>query len=79
MYIYIYIQSFIEGSVEVKLRTIWTDGKAEVGRVRKEQKREDKRRERLRRKRMQVRQKLVVAKHCVFPEGRNVGSLKTTT
>jgi hypothetical protein len=28
----------IEGSLEVKLPTIWTDGKAEVGRVREEAK-----------------------------------------
>ena len=28
----------IEGSLEVKLRTIWTDGKAEVERVREEKK-----------------------------------------
>jgi len=27
---------FIEGCLEVKLPTIWTDGKAEVGRVREE-------------------------------------------
>jgi hypothetical protein len=31
----------IEGSLEVKLPTTWTDGKAEVGRVREEKKRED--------------------------------------
>ena len=30
---------FIEGSLEVKLPTIWTDGKAEVGRVREEKRR----------------------------------------
>jgi hypothetical protein len=35
----------IEGSVEVELPTIWTDGKAEVGRVRERKKREDQRRE----------------------------------
>jgi len=29
----------VEGSLEVKLPTIWTDGKAEVGRVREEKKR----------------------------------------
>jgi len=29
----------IEGSLEVKLPTIWTDGKAEVERVREEKKR----------------------------------------
>ena len=33
-----------EGSLEVKLPTIWTDGKAEVGRVRKEKRREEERR-----------------------------------
>ena len=34
-----------EGSLEVKLPTIWTDGKAEVGRVREEKRRRDKIRE----------------------------------
>jgi hypothetical protein len=33
---------FMEGSLEVKLPTIWTDGKAEVGRVREEKKSEEK-------------------------------------
>ena len=51
----------IEGSLEVKLPTIRTDGKAEVGRVREEKKREDQRRERVRRKGRKV------AKRCVFP------------
>jgi hypothetical protein len=31
----------IEGSLEVKLPTIWTDGKAEVGTVREEKRREE--------------------------------------
>jgi hypothetical protein len=35
----------IDGSFEVKLPTIWTDGKAEAGRVRQEK----RRRERVRR------------------------------
>ena len=35
----------IEGSLEVKLPTIWTDGKAEVGRVREEKGRREKIRE----------------------------------
>ena len=48
----------IEGSFEVKLPTIRTDGKAEVERVREEKKREDQRRERARRKKMQVREKV---------------------
>ena len=53
----------IEGSLEVKLPTIWTDGTAEVGRVREEKSRRDKIREekeseeRVRRKKMQVRER----------------------
>ena len=39
----------IEGSLEVKLPAVWTDGKAEVGRVREEKRREEKRREEKRR------------------------------
>ena len=35
----------IDGSLEVKLQTIWTDGKAEVGRVREEKSRREKIRE----------------------------------
>jgi hypothetical protein len=35
----------IGGSLEVKLPTIWTDGKAEVGRVREEKRRRKKIRE----------------------------------
>jgi hypothetical protein len=35
----------IEGSLEVKLPTIWTDGTAEVGRVREEKSRREKIRE----------------------------------
>ena len=34
--------SLIEGRLEVKLPTIWRDGKAEVGRVREEKRRRDK-------------------------------------
>ena len=41
---------FIEGSLEVKLPTTWTDGKAEVGRVREEKRREEKKREEKKRK-----------------------------
>ena len=74
----------IEGSLEVKLPTIWTDEKqswAEAGR-REEQKREDDRRERVRRKKMQMREKVEKPRNTVFfqwfvaPEGRKVGSLK---
>ena len=37
--------NFMEGSLEVKLPTIWTDGKAEVIRVREEKSRREKIRE----------------------------------
>ena len=49
--------SMAEGSLEVKLPTIWTDGKA-VGRVREEKSRREKIRETVRRKKMQVREKV---------------------
>ena len=49
MFIYdmedIYIYYIIERSLEVKLPRIWTDGKAEVGRVREEKRRRVKIRE----------------------------------
>ena len=35
------IISIVEGSFQVKLPTIWTDGKAEVGRDREEKRRKD--------------------------------------
>ena len=40
--VYPYIYIFTEGSLEVKLPTIWTDGKAEVGRAREEKSRREK-------------------------------------
>ena len=71
MYIYIYIYLcvcpvIIEGSLEVKLPTTWTDGKAEVGRVREEKSRRDKIRERVRRKKMQAREKVATSRNTVF-------------
>ena len=72
----------IERSLEVKLPTIWTDGKAEVGRVKEEKKREDQRGDRVRRKKMQKREKVGKSRFTVFfqwfvaLEGRKVGSLK---
>jgi len=35
-------KELIEGNLKVKLPTIWTDGKAEVGRVREEKSRREK-------------------------------------
>ena len=78
-----YTCQIIEGSLEVKFPTKWTDGQAEVGRVREDKKkREDQRRERVRRKKMQVREKVEKSQFTLFfqwfvvPEGRKVGSLK---
>ena len=75
----------IEGSLEVKLPTIWTDQKAEMGRVREEKKKEERRKkkegqktERVRRKKMQAREKVDKSRNTVFcqcfvaPEGRKV-------
>ena len=55
---YLYSQTLIEGSLEVKLPTIWTDGKAEVrSEKRKSEKKED----------AGARKGSKAAKHCVFP------------
>ena len=57
----------IEGSLEVKLPTIWKDGKAEVGRVRAEKSRSEKiRRERVGSRKMQVREKVGKSRFAVF-------------
>ena len=58
----------IEGSLEVKLPTIWTDEKQrwEESERREEQKREDDRRERVRRKKMQMREKVGKSRNTVF-------------
>ena len=72
----------IEGSLEVKLPTIWTDEKAEVGRVREEKKRRSKK---IREEKESEERRCRCVNHCVFsmffqcfraPEGPKVGSLK---
>ena len=79
MYIYIYI---VEGSLEVKLPTIWRDEKQGRGREKRKIRREKSRRERVRRKKMEMREKVGKSRFTVFfqwfvaPEGRKVGSLK---
>ena len=69
----------IEGSLEVKLPTIWTDGKAEVGRVREEKRRREKIREKRgseeRRCRCAKGRKVVI--HCVFPMTCGSGGSKS--
>ena len=65
-YIYIYM---IEGSLEVKLPTIWTDEKqsrAEAER-RERLKREDQKRKSQKKEDADARKGRKVAKHCVFP------------
>ena len=58
----------IEGSLKVKLPTIWTDGKAEVGRVREEKVIKKKIREEKSQKKEDAgaRKGRKVASHCVF-------------
>ena len=67
LHIYIYI---FEGSLEVKLPTIRTDGEAKVGRVREEKRREEERRSEKRKSQKKedagVRKGGKVAIHCVF-------------
>ena len=58
-----------EGSLEVKLPTIWTDVKQrweESEKRREEKKNEDQRRERVRRKKMQAREKVAKPQNTVF-------------
>ena len=59
----------VEESLEVKLPTIWTDEKAEVGRVREEKRRRKKIREEKQPKRKDAgaRKGRKVANHSVFP------------
>ena len=71
--------SFVEGSLEVKLPTIWTE---ERGREKRKIGRKKSRRERVRRKKMQMREKVGKSRNTVFfqsfaaPDCRKVGSLK---
>jgi hypothetical protein len=67
-HIYIYAQLYtysyiIEGSLEVKLPTIWTNAKAEVGRVREEKSRREKSQKK---DDAGARNGKNVAKHCVY-------------
>ena len=60
----------MKGNLEVKFPTIWTDGKAKVGRVREEKRREEKRSEKRKSQKKEdasARKGRKVAKHCVFP------------
>lgn len=65
-------------SLEVKLSTIWTDGQAEVGKVReeKEERRSEKRKSQ-KKEDPDARKGLKVAKHSVFPMFWRSGQLKS--
>ena len=58
-----------EGSLEVKLPTIWTDGKAEVGKVTEERREEERRSEKRKSQKKEdvvgARKGRKVAKHCL--------------
>ena len=62
----ILLDCMIEGSLEVKLPTIWTDGKAGGRRVQEEKKRSEKRK-REKKEDAGARKGRKVAFHCVFP------------
>ena len=66
IYIYTYI---IEGSLEVKLPTIWTDEKQrwEESEKRREEERRSKKRKSQKKEDTGARKGRKVAKHCVFP------------
>ena len=78
LYIYIYI---IKGSFELKLPTIWTDEKAEVGRVREEKRRRKKIKKRKGQKKEYegAGKGRKVAKHCVCPMFCGSGGSKSTS
>ena len=65
---YSIVMMLIEGSLEVKLPTIWRDGKAEVGRVSEEKSRSEKIRDGESQKKEDAgaRKGREVAIHCVF-------------
>ena len=75
---------FIEGSLEVKLPTIWTDEKQSRAEAERRGRLEERRSEEKEsgRKKMQMREKVGKSRNTVFfqwfeaPEGRKVGSLK---
>ena len=56
----------IEGSLEVKLPTIWTDEEQGRGREKRKIRREKSRRERVRRKKIQMREKVGKSRFTVF-------------
>ena len=62
------MESVIEGSLEVKLPTIWTDEKQSRGEAERRGRLEERRmrRERVRRKKIQMREKVGKSRNTVF-------------
>ena len=83
-YGYVQHMAIIEGSLEVKLPTIWTDEKRSRAEAERRGRLEERRSEEKEsgRKKMQMREKVGKSRNTVFfqwfvaPEGRKVGSLK---
>ena len=81
---FVQLCAVVEGSLEVKLPTIWTDEKqsrAEAERRERLEERRSEKRKSQKKEDADARKGRKVAKHCVFPmicgsEGRKVGSLK---
>jgi len=63
---YYYYFIIIEGSLEVKLPTIWTDEKQGRGREKRNIRRKKSRRDRVRRKKMEMREKVGKSRNTVF-------------
>jgi hypothetical protein len=64
---FIHKQIFIiEGSLEVKLPTIWTDEKQSRAEAERKIRREKSRRERVRRRKMEMREKVGKSRFTVF-------------
>ena len=59
--------SFIEGSLEVKLPTIWTDEKQSRAEAERRERLEERRSESQKKEDADARKGRTVAKHCVFP------------
>ena len=61
------MDSPVEGRLEVKLSAIWTDGRAEVGRVREEKRRKIREEKEQKKEDVSARKGRKVAIHSVFP------------
>ena len=68
IYIYLFIYLLIEGSLEVKLPTVWTDEKQRWEESEKRRRKNIKKRKSQKKEDPGARKGWKVAKHCVFPK-----------